>query len=147
MEARVGDFMTKEPPIVDADANLVDVALKFYDTPTRSFPVFKEGELVGMISRIECVESVVGFALMKERSMIMPQKNSCLSALLTFILFMPAVQAETPAVEKTEYGDYQDWRYWAFHIGWKRNLCGPSSATMPLLKPGGQVKPIPGRMG
>ena len=33
-----------------------------------------------------------------------------LAALLTLLLTTPALQAETSATEKPEYGDYQDWR-------------------------------------
>ncbi len=59
MEGKVGDMMTKEPPTIEADASLVDAALKFQNTPTRSFPVFKNGEFVGMISRIDVLRALL----------------------------------------------------------------------------------------
>lgn len=59
MAGKVGDFMTKEPLVVNADANLVDIANQFQETPTRSFPVFQDGELVGMISRMDVLRAFV----------------------------------------------------------------------------------------
>lgn len=59
MDGKVGDIMTKEPEVIDADASLVDAALKFKDTPTRSYPVFQNGELVGMISRIDVLRALL----------------------------------------------------------------------------------------
>lgn len=58
MDGKVGEFMTKEPQIINADASLVDVAAKFQETSTRSFPVFQNGELVGMISRIDVLRAL-----------------------------------------------------------------------------------------
>lgn len=55
---KVGEFMTKEPQVVNADASLVDVATQFQASPTRSFPVFQNGELVGVISRIDVLRAL-----------------------------------------------------------------------------------------
>ncbi|WP_446807882.1 CBS domain-containing protein [Methylomonas sp. 2BW1-5-20] len=59
MLGKVGEFMTKDPQMVNADASLVDVATKFQETPTRSFPVFQNGEFVGMISRIDVLRALL----------------------------------------------------------------------------------------
>lgn len=58
MAGKVGEFMTKDPMVINADASLVDVATQFQETPTRSFPVFQNGELVGMISRIDVLRAL-----------------------------------------------------------------------------------------
>ena len=58
MAGKVGEFMTKDPQVVSADASLVDVATQFQETPTRSFPVFQNGELVGMISRMDVLRAL-----------------------------------------------------------------------------------------
>lgn len=58
MAGKVGEYMTRDPHIVNVDASLVDVANQFQETPTRSFPVFKNGELVGMISRVDVLRAL-----------------------------------------------------------------------------------------
>jgi CBS domain-containing protein len=58
MDGKVSEFMTKHPIIINADESLVDVAAKFQETSTRSFPVFQHGELVGMISRIDVLRAL-----------------------------------------------------------------------------------------
>lgn len=55
----VGEFMTREPIVINADMSLVDIATQFQETSTRSFPVFQEGELVGMISRSDVLKALV----------------------------------------------------------------------------------------
>ena len=59
MTGKVGEFMCKEPVTLDANESLVDVAAKFQTTPVRSFPVFDNGELVGMISRVDVLRALV----------------------------------------------------------------------------------------
>jgi CBS domain-containing protein len=59
MDGAVGEIMNKEPLIIDADASLVDVAAKFEETPARSFPVFQNGELVGIISRVDVLRALL----------------------------------------------------------------------------------------
>lgn len=58
MEGKVCEFMTKHPIIINADESLVDVAAKFQETSTRSFPVFQNDALVGMISRIDVLRAL-----------------------------------------------------------------------------------------
>jgi CBS domain-containing protein len=59
LEGKVGEIMTKEPPIINADASVVDAALTFQNTPIRSLPVFQNGELVGMVSRIDVLRALL----------------------------------------------------------------------------------------
>ncbi|MDD4915167.1 MAG: CBS domain-containing protein [Methylococcales bacterium] len=59
LTGKVNEFMTLEPTIIDAGTSLVDVAVQFQETPTRSFPVFQNGELVGMISRIDVLKALL----------------------------------------------------------------------------------------
>lgn len=59
MSGKVGDFMTRDPMVVDAEESLVDVAAKFQNTPIRSFPVFQGGSMVGMISRVDVMRALV----------------------------------------------------------------------------------------
>lgn len=58
MTGKVGEFMSKEPQVVDAGESLVDVAAKFQSTPIRSFPVFQDGAMVGMISRVDVLRAL-----------------------------------------------------------------------------------------
>jgi len=58
MSGQVGDFMSKDLVVVDAEESLVDVAAKFQNTPIRSFPVFQKGEMVGMISRVDVLRAL-----------------------------------------------------------------------------------------
>jgi len=58
-DGKVGDIMTKEPPVIDAELSLVDAALKFQEMATRSFPVFQNGEMVGVISRVDVMRALI----------------------------------------------------------------------------------------
>jgi CBS domain-containing protein len=58
MGGKVKEFMTRDPIIINADTSLVDVAEKFQETAIRSFPVFQDGELAGMISRIDVLRAI-----------------------------------------------------------------------------------------
>ncbi|MGZ4957923.1 MAG: CBS domain-containing protein [Methylomonas sp.] len=59
MDGKVSEFMSKDPVIINADDSLVDVAAKFEGTSIRSFPVFEDGELVGMISRVDVLRALL----------------------------------------------------------------------------------------
>jgi CBS domain-containing protein len=59
MDGTVGEFMNKEPVVFNADASLVDVATKFQELPVRSFPVFQNAELVGIISRVDVLRALL----------------------------------------------------------------------------------------
>lgn len=59
MTGKVSEFMTAAPLVVDVEESLVDVAAKFQNSPIRSFPVFQEGNMVGMISRVDVLRALV----------------------------------------------------------------------------------------
>jgi CBS domain-containing protein len=58
MSGKVGDYMTKNPITVDANSSIVDLAEKFQKLPIRSFPVFENSELVGIISRTDLFKAL-----------------------------------------------------------------------------------------
>ena len=58
MSGKVGDYMTKEVISVDADSSIVDLAEKFQQTTVRSFPVFQDHDLVGIVSRTDVLRAL-----------------------------------------------------------------------------------------
>ncbi len=58
-DGKVGENMTKNPPTIDAESSIVDAAIKFQELATRSFPVFREGEMVGIISRVDVMRALI----------------------------------------------------------------------------------------
>lgn len=58
MSGKVGDYMTVDPIKVDTEASIVDLAKKFQDSSVRSFPVFDNNELVGIISRTDLLKAL-----------------------------------------------------------------------------------------
>ena len=59
MSGKVGEYMTTDTISVDANSSIVDVAEKFEKSSVRSFPVFKDGEFVGVISRVDVLRALV----------------------------------------------------------------------------------------
>ncbi|MDD5319124.1 MAG: CBS domain-containing protein [Methylococcales bacterium] len=59
MSGKVGEYMTTEAISVDATSSIVDLAEKFQKSPIRSFPVFQDGEFVGVISRVDVLKALV----------------------------------------------------------------------------------------
>ena len=59
MSGKVGEYMTTETISVDAMSSIVDLAEKFEKSPIRSFPVFQDGEFVGVISRVDVLRALV----------------------------------------------------------------------------------------
>jgi CBS domain-containing protein len=59
MSGKVGDFMSTETISVDAASSIVDLAEKFQKSSVRSFPVFQDGEFVGVISRVDVLRALV----------------------------------------------------------------------------------------
>jgi CBS domain-containing protein len=59
MSGKVGEFMTTEIIKVDATLSIVNLAEKFQTNAVRSFPVFQDGELVGVISRTDVLKALV----------------------------------------------------------------------------------------
>jgi len=58
MSGKVGDYMTKNPITVQAESSIVDLAEKFQNLPVRSFPVYQDNELVGIISRTDLLRAL-----------------------------------------------------------------------------------------
>lgn len=59
MSGKVGEYMTTEVIHVDADSSIVDLAEKFQQSEARSFPVFEDTELVGIVSRTDVLRALV----------------------------------------------------------------------------------------
>ena len=59
MSGKVGEYMTTDTINVDANSSIVDVAEKFEKSSNRSFPVFQDGEFVGVISRVDDFRALV----------------------------------------------------------------------------------------
>ncbi|MDD5269284.1 MAG: CBS domain-containing protein [Methylococcales bacterium] len=59
MSGKVGEYMTTDTISVDANSSIVDVAEKFEKSSNRSFPVFQDGEFVGVISRVDVFRALV----------------------------------------------------------------------------------------
>jgi len=59
---RVSEFMTEEVIQVAADMSVFDLATQFQDSPVRSFPVYQNKELVGIISRTDILRAMVNNA-------------------------------------------------------------------------------------
>lgn len=58
MGGKVGDYMTKEVITVDAESSIVDLAEKFQQSTVRSFPVFEDDDLVGIVSRTDVLRAL-----------------------------------------------------------------------------------------
>mgnify|MGYP000326526630 FL=1 len=56
---RVSEFMTEEVVQVAADMSVVDLAAQFQKSSVRSFPVYQNKELVGIISRTDVLCAMV----------------------------------------------------------------------------------------
>jgi len=59
MSGKVGDYMTTDTISVDTKSSIVDIAEKFEKSSVRSFPVFEDGEFVGVISRVDVFRALV----------------------------------------------------------------------------------------
>ncbi len=59
MSGVVGDYMTTDTISVDAESSIVDLAEKFHPSSVRSFPVFQDGEFIGIISRTDVLKALV----------------------------------------------------------------------------------------
>jgi CBS domain-containing protein len=62
MSGKVGDYMIKEIISVDATSSIVDLAEKFEHSLIRSYPVYQDGEFVGVISRVDVLKALVAIA-------------------------------------------------------------------------------------
>jgi CBS domain-containing protein len=58
MSGKVGDYMTKEVISVNAESSIVDLAEKFQQSSVRSYPVFQDNDLVGIVSRTDVLRAL-----------------------------------------------------------------------------------------
>jgi len=54
----VAEYMRKDVKTVDAERNIVDVAMMFIEDDYRRYPVMKDGRLVGQISRRDVLKAL-----------------------------------------------------------------------------------------
>lgn len=59
MSGSVSDYMSTNVISVDADLSIVELAEKFKASSVRSFPVYRDNELVGVISRTDILKALV----------------------------------------------------------------------------------------
>lgn len=55
----VADYMTTETVMINAEASVIDLAEKFNTSSIRSYPVYENKQLVGMISRADVLRALV----------------------------------------------------------------------------------------
>lgn len=58
MSGKVGDYMTKDTIKISAESSIIDLAKKFQQSSVRSFPVFEDSNLVGVISRVDLLKAL-----------------------------------------------------------------------------------------
>jgi predicted transcriptional regulator len=58
----VAEYMHKEVKTVDAERNIVDVAMMFIEDDYRRYPVMKDGRLVGQISRRDVLKALAALS-------------------------------------------------------------------------------------
>ena len=59
MSGKVTEFMSTDVVTVDADASIVDLAEKFEASTVRSYPVYEDNQLVGLVSRTDVLRALV----------------------------------------------------------------------------------------
>ena len=55
----VADYMSTKVKTLDADTDLINAARHFLDSPYRRFPVMRDGQLVGQISRADLLRALI----------------------------------------------------------------------------------------
>jgi CBS domain-containing protein len=55
---KVSEFMSQDVKTVDINASLVDIARMFLSAPFKRYPVMRDGELVGQISRSDILKAL-----------------------------------------------------------------------------------------
>jgi CBS domain-containing protein len=58
----VAEYMHREVKTVDAERNIVDVAMMFIEDDYRRYPVMKDGRLVGQISRRDVLKALAALS-------------------------------------------------------------------------------------
>lgn len=62
MSGKVGDYMSAEVISVNADSSIVDLAEKFQQSSVRSYPVFQDNDLVGIVSRTDVLRALASIS-------------------------------------------------------------------------------------
>lgn len=55
---RVGDYMTSPVETLPPDMDVLEAARMFLDSPYRRFPVVKDGQLLGQVSRLDLLSAL-----------------------------------------------------------------------------------------
>ena len=55
----VSEYMSRDVKTLDADLDLVSAAQHFLETPFRRFPILRDGQLVGQVSRHDILEALI----------------------------------------------------------------------------------------
>ncbi len=59
MSGTVGEFMSTDIITVNAASSIVDLAERFQESSVRSFPVFDDDKLVGIVSRTDVLRALI----------------------------------------------------------------------------------------
>jgi CBS domain-containing protein len=59
MSGKVGEYMSVDIVTVDANASIVDLASRFEASSVRSYPVYEDNQLVGLISRTDVLRALM----------------------------------------------------------------------------------------
>lgn len=59
MKGKVSEYMATDIVTVNAEASIVDLASKFEASSVRSYPVYEENQLVGLVSRTDVLRALV----------------------------------------------------------------------------------------
>lgn len=58
----VGEYMSKDIPMIDPETSILTVTEMFMKEPYRSYPVMEGGRLVGVISRVDVLRALIALA-------------------------------------------------------------------------------------
>ncbi|MGD8348166.1 MAG: CBS domain-containing protein [Gammaproteobacteria bacterium] len=64
---KVEQFMSRDVETIDADSSILDAAEKFLASSYRRFPVMRDGQLVGQISRCDLLRAIDEIYLRERR--------------------------------------------------------------------------------
>jgi len=59
MKGKVSEYMATDIVTVNAEASIVDLASKFEASSVRSYPVYEDNQLVGLVSRTDVLRALV----------------------------------------------------------------------------------------
>ncbi len=59
LTGKVSEYMATDTVTVNADSSVIDLAEKFQNSSIRSYPVYEDNRLVGMISRADVLRALV----------------------------------------------------------------------------------------